>query len=471
MKKALPLSTVVLVTGAVAAYFLFVRPVDRGPPQPPSFSSRPAERKDPLEQPVNPNFWNRTRGDILGRLTAAERTNAPDEADLARLQALGYLEGYRKKPADRNITIHDPEQAFAGYNLYVTGKLPGPGYQKEVRLIDMTGRLVHGWKPALPDPLLRTNWRRLHLYEDGDLLIVVENMALVRLDSESNVEWIYPGNPHHDLFLDDEGNIYLLTKRVRHLRKYRRGQPVYDDSVCILDPDGNEQRCVSMLDSIERSPYASVLDGINPKHEDILHSNTVAVLDGRLADRSDAFARGNVLVSIRNLSAICILDLRREVVVWMETGDWKFQHSPTVLDNGNLLVFDNNPSPADVESIEDPELFIKRFQDWPDAVQEGAFSRVVELDPFTREVVWEYTGEPDFPFYSFVLGRADRLPNGNTLITESVAGRAFEVTRDGEIVWEFINPNTTGENHELIATLLEMTRVPVDFPLSWVAQP
>jgi hypothetical protein len=38
------------------------------------------------------------------------------------------------------------------------------------------------------------------------------------------------------------------------------------------------------------------------------------------------------------------------------------------------------------------------------------------------------------------MGNAQRLPNGNTLITESAFGRFFEVTREGEIVWEYVNP-------------------------------
>jgi len=38
------------------------------------------------------------------------------------------------------------------------------------------------------------------------------------------------------------------------------------------------------------------------------------------------------------------------------------------------------------------------------------------------------------------MGYAQRLPNGNTLITESSFGRFFEVTKQGEIVWEYVNP-------------------------------
>ncbi len=44
----------------------------------------------------------------------------------------------------------------------------------------------------------------------------------------------------------------------------------------------------------------------------------------------------------------------------------------------------------------------------------------------------------------------ERLPNGNTLITESDGGRLLEVTPAGEIVWEYLNPVRGGEAEELI---------------------
>lgn len=41
------------------------------------------------------------------------------------------------------------------------------------------------------------------------------------------------------------------------------------------------------------------------------------------------------------------------------------------------------------------------------------------------------------------MGGAQRLENGNTLITESDNGRAFEVTRAGEIVWDYYNTDVS----------------------------
>ena len=68
------------------------------------------------------------------------------------------------------------------------------------------------------------------------------------------------------------------------------------------------------------------------------------------------------------------------------------------------------------------------------------WSRVVEVDPETKKIVWQYRAKD---FFSRLRGGAQRLPNGNTLVTESVKGRVFEVTPDGEIVWDFSNPEVT----------------------------
>ncbi len=62
------------------------------------------------------------------------------------------------------------------------------------------------------------------------------------------------------------------------------------------------------------------------------------------------------------------------------------------------------------------------------------------MDPSNNEVAWEYSGDPLISFYSYHISGAERLPNGNTLITEGAPGRIFEVTHNKEIVWEYINP-------------------------------
>lgn len=49
-------------------------------------------------------------------------------------------------------------------------------------------------------------------------------------------------------------------------------------------------------------------------------------------------------------------------------------------------------------------------------------------------------GTEQIRFFSQYVSSAQRLPNGNTMITEGAGGRIFEVTTEDEIVWEYVNP-------------------------------
>lgn len=91
-----------------------------------------------------------------------------------------------------------------------------------------------------------------------------------------------------------------------------------------------------------------------------------------------------------------------------------------------------------------------------------------ELDPLTGRVEWTYGGAADQHIYSWCCGMARRLPNGNTLVVESQAGRAFEVTPDQRVVWDFVNPHRAGPNDELIAQLFDLVRLPLDYGRSWL---
>ncbi|HMH53807.1 MAG TPA: aryl-sulfate sulfotransferase [Candidatus Acidoferrum sp.] len=89
------------------------------------------------------------------------------------------------------------------------------------------------------------------------------------------------------------------------------------------------------------------------------------------------------------------------------------------LPNGNLTIFDNGTHRRD---------------------HPATYSRVIEVDPRTSAIVWEYHDQSLFDFFSPYISGAQRLANGNTLICEGCHGRIFEVTADGQVVWEYVNP-------------------------------
>ena len=132
---------------------------------------------------------------------------------------------------------------------------------------------------------------------------------------------------------------------------------------------------------------------------------------------------------------------------------------------GNILVFDNGgtagfgpPNPGSPTGA------------W-NALRD--YTRVLEFNPITLEIVWEYTARTagftpfaeDVKFYSHYEGAAQRLPNGNTLITESWFGRIIEVTPECEIVWEYISPYNMLEN-VFSSNIYRAYR----YPYEWVPQ-
>ena len=199
-----------------------------------------------------------------------------------------------------------------------------------------------------------------------------------------------------------------------------------------LAADGRVLGELSVLEALLDSDYAPLLAGAR-RRGDILHTNTIEVMDGRFAHLDRLYRAGNLLVSMPRLDTIAVIDPERRRVVWALNGPWRFQHQPTVLASGNLLIFDNTGHHGD--------------------------SRVLEIEPLSQRLVWSWAGSPARRFTSYFLGASQRLPNGNTLITEATAGRAFEVEPAGAIVWEYVNPHRAGGDRELIASLLEVVRI------------
>lgn len=377
------------------------------------------------------------------RAGPADTDEADALDDVEALAALGYVSGSREAGDRVSVTVHDRQRAWQGVNLYTSG------HANEALLVDMDGRVLHTWRYPVeqlwPDePVARAPtgrfWRRAALLPEGDLLAIYEGVGIVRLDRDSNVRWSRLDRAHHDLQVLPDGRIVLLA-RVTHDRKdvapYR---PVVEDFYVVLGPDGEELERVSLLDAYRRSAFEDHWLPRARRGGDVFHTNAVGVLDGRLAALDPAFAAGNVLLSMRNLGTIAILDPRAETIVWSRTGDWSRQHDPHLLDGGHLLVFDNGG--------------------------ERGISRALELGP-EGAVAWSWDGPPSETMWTACCGTAQRLPNGNTLVTESEAGRAFEVTPLGAVVWRFDSPHRSPDDQRLVATLFEVLRLP-DEGLEWV---
>ena len=400
---------------------------------PGSASERPSPPPAPVRDPAAQGKWRRAR-----RPAPAAR---PQSAT-ADVRALPYLQGYRPAEDRSTVVVHDPAAVDRGLNFYVSG------HAAEADLMDMEGRVLHRWQYPLrrlwpdlaadPENAKLEYWRRAYLFPNGDILGIYEGIGLVKLDARSRVLWARRGGFHHDLSVLADGTIWVLDREGKILPRINPKEGVFEDMATELAPDGRVIRKVSILEAFERSPYAGLLRRMEHAG-DVFHTNTLEVLDGRFAGRHPAFRKGNLLLSVLKLDTLAVLDPERGTIVWAKTGGWRRQHQPTFLDNGNLLLFDNLGAGSDR-------------------------TRVLEIDPVSGAVRWQFGGRPGVDLFSKTLGSCQRLPNGDTLITESEGGRALEVAPDGRVLWEFNNPHRAGDHGELVAVLFEMIRLPADFP-------
>ncbi|PWI45078.1 aryl-sulfate sulfotransferase [Streptomyces sp. ICBB 8177] len=315
----------------------------------------------------------------------------------------------------------DPDAAFDGYTLFAP--LTGTG---EVYLIDLRGAVVHQWnlpyRPGrhariLPGGVLAYNgvmpgqpalFPMWHKYRGGVMLQAAPDGTVIREHRDPL--------QHHDAHHYDDGRLlYTALEPLRGAQAaaVRGGvagsEPdgtVWADTIKEVGTDGAVTWTWRAADHLDRDEYALHPD-YSREHWPLI--NSVSPL-----------ADGNILASLRSVSAVVVISRATGEILWRtEPGAVSQQHCPTELPGGNLLVFDNG--------------VFRPGWDVP-------FSRVIEIERGSGKITWEYHDPAREAFFAPFMGSAQRLPNGNTLVTDSPCGRLFEVTGDGLVCWEYVVP-------------------------------
>jgi len=314
----------------------------------------------------------------------------------------------------------DASRASPGLTLF--SPIEGDGM---IYLIDLTGKIDHTWKMPYPPGLYGYLTDKGTLFYNGKIpndtflgKAPFKGGAALEADWNGKVLWeVRHPNHHHDGRLLKNGNVLLLCATELSndaARKVQGGRPgteekgkIWADYLVEMTKDGRtvwEWRSWEHLD-----PAKDVITAVKDKRSEWTHGNAVMELPD-----------GNLLVSFRDISTIIKIERRTGQILWkMGAPPLSGQHAPTPLPNGNLLIFDNGPHRLD--------------ESFP-------FSRVIEVNSRTSEIVWKYEEGIPSNFFSPRISNAQRLPNGNTLVNDGWFGRFFEVTSDGEVVWEYVNP-------------------------------
>ncbi len=388
-------------------------------------------------------------------------------------------------------TIYYPEKCWNGYTLF-----PSEMHRNHSRgavLVDMNGKEVKRWKglDGFPNKMLpngnvmgSTGIRNMK-YGYQDMVDLVEE------DWEGNIVWKFDNN---ELIIDPRQKPRLMARQ--HHDYQREGNPVgyyvpgmeakasgktlilchknlvnknisdkllVDDTIIEVDEKGKktwEWVCSEHFEEFGFSPQAKRTLKRNPDMQpmsgnvgDWFHMNSISWLGpNRHYDGGDErFHPDNIIMDGRQSNIIAIIDRKTGKLAWKlgpyftatkalrKMGQIIGQHHAHIIPRGlpgegNILVYDNGgaagygaPNPTS-----------------PDGVSNARrdFSRVLEFDPLTLEIKWQYpaAGFGMGRLYSAFVCSAQRLPNGNTMITEGNGGRIIEVTPEHEIAWEYISP-------------------------------
>lgn len=337
---------------------------------------------------------------------------------------MGVDQATWRRTRKMGLTAHEPSKAYEGYTLFAPQFGDG-----EVLLLDMDGNEAHRWQMPFPPGLYGYLLPNGNLFYGGRLPAepgtffptweVFKGGAMMEVDWDGNIVWEHrdPAH-HHDARRTEAGGAIYLTLEPLPFEvqsKVKGGLPgtehkgqIWADRIVEVESEGRttwEWRSWEHLD-----PETDVITPTDLRHE-WSHGNTVVPLPG-----------GDVMASFRNISTVARISRETGEFVWKLGWDLLAQqHDPSLLPNGNVLIF-NNGTRRKAHPL--------------------VHSSVMEVEPETGTVVWEYR-DPSavFSFFSSYESGAQRLPNGNTLICEGLAGRIFEVTPQREIVWEYVSPH------------------------------
>ena len=348
-------------------------------------------------------------------------------------------------------TFYNPEKAFNGYTLFSMGHVDPADEKFEspsiVYLVDMSGNIVHQWTVPFEN-------HHAELQPNGNIVVICDDNKVIperpgeppfriggaqgwlfEMDWDGNILWEhFDPAMHHDFSTMKNGNIlYLgweqvpadLQKKIRGGIKGSEhpGGVMWGTTIIEVNRKGETAWKWSAIEHWD--PKIDIIGPIYNRDE-WGHANSVDEMDN-----------GDVVFDAKHTDTVYMVDKETGKVKWRwgslsyldeETGQIEYksggdkdtlggQHCAHEIPSGlpgagNILLYDNGM--------------------YADA------SRAVEVDWKTNEVVWESPSVGNRHHFSHYISSAERLANGNTLIDEGAHSRFFEVTEDGELVWEYV---------------------------------
>ena len=311
---------------------------------------------------------------------------APPETSLPDTSTLPVKYDMPRGTADPDITVdvYVPEKVWPGTTL-----LADLHVADRPRIIELNLRGEIVWEYLVPaglaqytNPGFDVEW-----LPNDNVLFVLPRHGVYEINRDGDTVWSYlQPKVSHDADRLPNGNTLMA---------WGGGDTKQDAQAREVNPDGETVWSWRAGDYFDRPPYSDIDD------EGWTHTNAVSRLEN-----------GNTLISPRNFNFLVEVDAEGNVVRTIGEGTFKGQHEPEIQSNGNILLANH-----------------------------GRPHRVIEYNPESDSVAWQSKGfSPDVT----PVRDADRLPNGNILITAATV--TVEIAPDGELVWRMLLGNIDFQN-------------------------
>jgi len=341
------------------------------------------------------------------------------------------------------VTVHNVEKSFKGYTVLQGIFENGV----EMRMIDMKGNTINVWPidffDIWPDPVhlspekIPNGNYNYHsqgnlILPDGSVIVNLGYLGTVKLDKCANVIWTVDRMTRHfvqnttrgtyyigaNREIDDINDDILLFGATKSWLKntFQR----YENTVLEVNTDGEIIDEFSVLEPFFAAGLeGSLFDAAKITLDDPTHHNDIEIVTPELANKIENVNSGDLLLSIRNMHMLIILDQTTKQIKWKYSGGFTRQHDPDIMSDGTIILFNNSRAHY--------------------GFNRPLGSSLTRLDPETNEISIVAPTNENNRFYTSIFGTHQLLSNGNILVSEGLAGRAFELDSTGAVVWSFIS--------------------------------
>jgi hypothetical protein len=321
---------------------------------------------------------------------------------------------------------------YVDSNYLLLSSYDNTAHQATVKLVRLSDqKMLHQWTPNVDEALqlynkmntpkqmkhYKGNFQTSHplLSHDGSVYFNFVYSPLIKIGTDSHIQWSLNGLFHHSLEFDAEGNIWspILVKHSKFesniLKNYR------DDEIAKVSPEGKIIFQKSVSEILLENGYRGLIWGVGPYEPDVLHLNDVQPA----LTSTDYWLKGDLLISLRNKSTVFLYRPSTNKIIWLKTGPWLNQHDADFVNNKQIGIFGNNVLRGDKKSL---------------------------IEGFNNEYIYDFsTDSTQTPYSEFFKsakiatltdGRSDVLSNGDLFVEETKFGRILRGNQNNTI-WQY----------------------------------